>query len=132
MVFISSHSDQTKERRAHVAICAFIGAFGLVLSAYFYQPVTALASLSLAALGIWGALGPFWALPTAFLSGTAAAGSLALINSVGNLGGFVAPYVIGLVKDATNSFTGGLLLMAATLLVGGILTLLVPNDSFLE
>ncbi len=132
MVFISSHSDQTRERRAHVAICAFIGAFGLVLSAYFHQPVTALASLSLAALGIWGALGPFWALPTAFLSGTAAAGSLALINSVGNLGGFVAPYVIGLVKDATNSFTGGLLVMAAALLVGGILTLLVPNDSSLE
>ncbi|MEH2182107.1 MFS transporter [Nostoc sp.] len=132
MVFISNHSDQTRERRAHVAICAFIGSFGLVLSAYFHQPVTALASLSLAALGIWGALGPFWALPTAFLSGTAAAGSLALINSVGNLGGFVAPYVIGLVKDATNSFTGGLLVMAATLLVSGILTLLVPNDSFLE
>lgn len=115
-----------------MAIPAFIGAFGLVLSAYFHEPVTALASLSLAALGIWGALGPFWALPTAFLSGTAAAGSLALINSVGNLGGFVAPYVIGLIKDATNSFTGGLLLMAAALLVGGILALIVRHDSSLE
>ncbi len=72
MVFIGSHSDQTGERRAHIAIPAFIGAFGLVLSAYFHEPVTALLSLSLAALGIWGALGPFWALPTAFLSGTAA------------------------------------------------------------
>ncbi|MEH2321753.1 MFS transporter [Nostoc sp.] len=132
MVFVGSHSDQTRERRAHVAIPAFIGAFGLVLSAYSHQPVTALASLSLAALGIWGALGPFWALPTSFLSGTAAAGSLALINSVGNLGGFVAPYVIGLIKDATNSFTGGLLVMAAGLLVGGILTLVVHHDSFLE
>ncbi|MEH2456294.1 MFS transporter [Nostoc sp.] len=132
MVFVGSHSDQTRERRAHVAIPAFIGAFGLVLSAYSHQPVTALASLSLAALGIWGALGPFWALPTGFLSGTAAAGSLALINSVGNLGGFVAPYVIGLIKDATNSFTGGLLVMAAGLLVGGILTLVVHHDSFLE
>ncbi|MHC5611452.1 MAG: MFS transporter [Nostoc sp.] len=132
MVFVSSHSDQTGERRAHVAIPAFIGAFGLVISAYFHYPVTALAALSLAALGIWGALGPFWALPTAFLSGRAAAGSLALINSVGNLGGFVGPYVIGLVKDTTNSFTGGLLVLAAALLVGGILTLLVPHDSFLE
>ncbi|MEH1831442.1 MAG: MFS transporter [Nostoc sp.] len=132
MVFVGSHSDQTRERRAHVAIPAFIGAFGLVLSAYSHQPVTALASLSLAALGIWGALGPFWTLPTGFLSGTAAAGSLALINSVGNLGGFVAPYIIGLIKDATNSFTGGLLVMAAGLLVGGILTLVMHHDSFLE
>ena len=133
MVFVGSHSDQTRERRAHVAIPAFIGAFGLVLSAsHSHEPMTALASLSLAALGIWGALGPFWALPTAFLSGTAAAGSLALINSVGNLAGFVAPYVIGLIKDATNSFTGGLLVMTAALLVGGILTLVVHHDSFLE
>ncbi|MDF5728595.1 MAG: hypothetical protein PUP92_11300 [Rhizonema sp. PD38] len=74
----------------------------------------------------------FWALPTAFLSGTAAAGSYALINSVGNLGGFVGPYVIGAIKDATHSFTGGLLVLAAALLVGGILTLTVRHDSFLE
>ena len=132
MIFIGSHSDHTRERYAHVAIPAFIGAFGLVLSAYFHDSVTALATLSLAALGIWGALGPFWALPTAFLSGTAAAGSYALINSVGNLGGFVGPYVIGAFKDATNSFTNGLLVLAAALLVGGILTLVVRHDSFLE
>ena len=113
---------------AHVAIPAFIGAFGLLLSAYFHHPVTALVALSLAALGIWGALGPFWALPTAFLSGRAAAGSYALINSVGNLGGFVGPYFIGILKDATNSFTPGLLFLSAVLLVGGILTLVVPHD----
>lgn len=123
MIFIGSHSDKTGERYAHVAIPAFIGAFGLVLSAYFHDSITALVTLSVAALGIWGALGPFWALPTAFLTGTAAAGSYALINSVGNLGGFVGPYVIGTLKDATHSFTSGLLVLAAALLVGGILTL---------
>jgi ACS family tartrate transporter-like MFS transporter len=132
MIFIGNHSDHTRERYAHVAIPACIGAFGLVLSAYFHDSVTALAALSLAALGIWGALGPFWALPTAFLSGTAAAGSYALINSVGNLGGFVGPYVIGTFKDANNSFTNGLLVLAAVLLVGGILTLVVRYVSFLE
>ncbi len=132
MLFIGTHSDQTGERYAHVAIPAFIGAFGLLLSAYFHDSAIALATLSLAALGIWGALGPFWALPTAFLSGTAAAGSYALINSVGNLGGFVAPYVIGLVKDATDSFTGGLLFLSAVLFVGGILTLVMRHQSFLE
>jgi predicted MFS family arabinose efflux permease len=128
MLLVSSHSDRTKERRAHVAIPAFIGAFGLVLTAFFHHPVAALAALSLAALGIWSALGPFWALPTGFLSGTAAAGSLALINSVGNLGGFVSPYIIGLIKDATHSFTGGLLVMATALIVGGSLVLVVRHE----
>jgi MFS family permease len=132
MITVGSHSDHTGERRAHVAICAFIGAFGLLLSAFFHHPVSGLVTLSLAALGIWGALGPFWALPTAFLSGKAAAGSYALINSVGNLGGFVGPYLIGALKDATNSFTGRLLVMAGVLLVGGILTLVIRDDSFLE
>jgi len=129
MIFVGSHSDKTGERYAHVAIPAFIGALGLLLSAYFHDSAIALATLSLAALGIWSALGPFWALPTAFLSGTAAAGSYALINSVGNLGGFVGPYVIGLVKDATHSFTGGLLFLSAALLVGGILTLVMRHES---
>lgn len=128
MIVVGRHSDHTGERRAHVAIPAFIGAFGLVLSAYFHDSAIALATLTLAALGIWSALGPFWALPTAFLSGTAAAGSLALINSVGNLGGFVGPYVIGALNDATGGFSSGLLFLSAVLLVGGILTLVVLDD----
>lgn len=128
MIFIGSHSDSTGERRAHVAIPAFIGASGLFLSIYFHDSVTAIATLSLAALGIWGALAPFWALSTGFLSGTQVAGSLALINSVGNLGGFAGPFVIGALHDATNSFSSGLLVLAAALLVGGILTLIMPHE----
>jgi ACS family tartrate transporter-like MFS transporter len=88
---------------------------------------TAFAGLTLAAIGVWGAFGPFWALPTRFLRGTAAAAGIALVNSVGNVGGFVGPYVVGFVKDATGSFEAGLLSLAVTLVVGAALVLLVPH-----
>lgn len=124
MVLIARHSDNTGERRWHVAIPALAGSLGLAAGAYLVQdqrPVLAFAALCLTATGIWSTLGPFWSLPTAFLSGTAAAGGVALINSIGNVGGFVGPYVIGYVKETTQSFTSGLLALAATLLVAALL-----------
>ena len=74
-----------------------------------YDSITAAVtgSASIAAAGIWGTFGRFWAMPPEFLSGTAAAGAIALINSIGNLGGFAGPYVVGMVKQATHSFAGG-------------------------
>lgn len=129
MVVIGGHSDRTGERRWHVGIPMFLGALGLFLCARFQSPTMALLSLSLAALGVWGALGPFWTLPTALLSGTAAAGGIALINSVGNLGGFVGPYLVGLVKNATQSFTFALIALALSLLLGGSLVLFVRVDT---
>lgn len=128
MVLSSIHSDRTGERRWHVAVPAFLAAVGWGLSAYFQSPWLVLAALSLAALGMYSTFGPFWSLPNSFLSGTAAAGGIALINSVGNLGGFVAPNVISQVKAATNSFTGGLLAMSLTLFIGGVLVLCVRHD----
>ena len=77
-----------------------------------------MTTLSIAAFGIWGTLGPFWAMPTALLRGTAAAGGIALVNSIGNVGGFVGPYLMGWVRDATGGFTAGLLTLAAILVVG--------------
>jgi ACS family tartrate transporter-like MFS transporter len=74
-------------------------------------------------VGVLSAFGPFWALPTAFLSGPAAAAGIALINSVGNLGGFAGPYLIGRVRDATGSFAGSLLTIAGMLLVGSALAI---------
>jgi len=129
MVWVSASSDRRQERRWHIALPAFVGAVGLVSTAYVHSPILALVSLCLATFGIWGSLGPFWTLPTAFLSGTAAAGGIALINSVGNLGGFLGPYAVGLVKTATHSFTGGLILLAASLVAGGLLVLLFPHAS---
>src|SRR5207253_3100596 len=83
-------------------------AIGLVASASVTSPLASLAALSLAALGVWSALGPFWATSAAFASGSAAAGAIALVNSLGNLGGFLGPYVIGLVKERTHGFAGRL------------------------
>ena len=77
-------------------------------------------------------LAPFWTLPSSFLSGAAAAGGIALINSVGNLGGFVGPNVIGQIKAATKSFSGGLTAMALTLFIGGVLALCVRHDRVWE
>ena len=123
MVLVGRSSDLRGERRWHLAASAFTGALGLTLSAGAHNPVLALAALCLAAAGIWGAMGPFWAIPPVFLSGSAAAGGIALINSVGNLGGFVGPYLVGLIRQLSDSFRGGMLLMAFLLLIASFLAL---------
>ena len=131
MVLVANHSDRTAERRWHVAASAFAGALGLLSTIYFLQyqlPWLAFVSLCIATSGIWSTLGPFWSLPTMFLSGTAAAGGIALINSVGNAGGFVGPYVIGYIRQATQSFTNGMLVLAGTLVIAGILALRIETD----
>jgi len=130
MVLVANHSDRTRERRWHVAAPAFAGALGLAAAVFFLQhlsPWLAFISICVAASGIWSTLGPFWSLPTAFLSGTAAAGGVALINSVGNVGGFVGPYVVGYVRQTTQSFTNGMLILALTLLIAGVLALRVKD-----
>lgn len=93
----------------------------------FSRKSLSFARVCLAASGIWSTLGPFWSLPTAFLTGTAAAGGVALINSIGNVGGFVGPYVIGYIRQSTQSFMGGMLVLAATLLIAGFLALRVKE-----
>ncbi|MGB8166098.1 MAG: MFS transporter [Chthoniobacteraceae bacterium] len=125
MLAASHHSDRTGERRWHVAVAAISSAIGFGLSAYFHNPYLALASLALAFAGIKSTLGPFWALVTAFLSGSAAAGGIALINSVGNLGGFVGPFVVGVIKDRTHSNLAALLFLGAALLGMGLLALTI-------
>jgi ACS family tartrate transporter-like MFS transporter len=116
MVIVGAHSDRTGERRVHIAVSAGVGALGMIASAYVAAPVVGVFALSVAAIGIWSAVPVFWSLPTAFLTGTAAAGAIALINSFGNLAGFVGPFVIGRVHDATGSYSVSLLVVAASLL----------------
>src|SRR5689334_21879368 len=126
LIVIGSHSDQTGERRWHVAVPCLIGAIGFVLTVLAPPtPTFALATLSIAAFGIWGTLGPYWTMPTAFLRGTAAAGGIALVNSVGNLGGFVGPFLVGWIRNATGGFTAGLLSLAAILVIGAVIVLSV-------
>ncbi len=127
MIMIGRSADQLRERRWHVALPAFLGCAGLLFStAYDHNTLLAMASLTLAAVGILTSLPLFWSLPTAFLGGTAAAAGIALINSLGNLAGFVSPYLVGWLKDATQSTNSGMFVLAGSLLLGGLLTLAVP------
>src|SRR5262249_19809034 len=103
MMIIGRNSDVRGERRWHVALSALVGTIGLSAAAFFKEPSAELAALSLAAVGIWGTLGPFWAMSSQILTGTGAAAGIALINSIGNLGGFAGPYLIGVVRSRTNS-----------------------------
>ncbi|MDB5340639.1 MAG: putative transporter, Major facilitator superfamily [Planctomycetaceae bacterium] len=128
MILSSAHSDRTGERRLHVAIPSFIAAVGWALGAYFDDRWLVLAALSVAAAGMYSSFGPFWSLPNAFLTGTAAAGGIALINSIGNLGGFVAPIILSEVKAATKSFGGGMLAMSLTMLIACGLALSCQHD----
>jgi nitrate/nitrite transporter NarK len=126
MLLVGRHSDRTGERRGHVAASAICAAIGFVLAAYFKNPVLAMGSLAIAFAGLKSTLGPFWAMTTAFLTGTAAAGGIALINSVGNLGGYFGPRLVGLLKSETGNNFGALLLLAGALLGMGLFALLVP------
>lgn len=121
MVLIGRNSDRTGERHWHIALSSAASAVGFALTAYAHGAAPTLAALSLAAIGIWGAFGCFWTLPTAFLRGTAAAGGIAVINSVGCLSGLAAPWVVGKLFDLTHAYTAGVLAIAGSMLAGGLL-----------
>ncbi len=123
MVLAGRHSDRTGERRWHVAAAAFAAAAGFTASTLTGNPILGLAALAVAFAGIKAVLGPFWVLATEFLSGAAAAGGIAWINSVGNLGGFVGPTVVGQIKKATDSYTGAMITLAGALVLLGFLAL---------
>ncbi|SDO94738.1 D-galactonate transporter [Ralstonia sp. 25mfcol4.1] len=114
MVLNGIHSDRTGERRMHCALATLLAAVGLTLTGFWlHSAVLALVALTLASVGILAAFPVFWSLPSAFLAGTAAAGGIALINSIGNLAGFVAPYMIGWFKTTTGQLASGLYFVAA-------------------
>lgn len=123
MVLVARRSDRTGERRWHLAASAWAAAAGFLLAGPLgtISPALTVACLCLAGAGIWSTLGPFWSLPTEFLTGTAAAGGIALINSLGALGGFVGPNVMAHAKALTGDFTGGFAILALTLIGAGLL-----------
>jgi ACS family tartrate transporter-like MFS transporter len=132
MVLWTRHSDATQERVWHVALPASVGGLGLIAAAYLGSPILAALALVLGAMGVNSAISTFWTLPTGFLTGSAAAGGIALINSIGNLGGFVGPYAIGWIKDATGATSLGLVAVAACMLMSGVVTLVLGHDSKIE
>ena len=119
-------ADRRRERRWHLVVPALIGAVGFVVAPTAPNVAIAIAALSLAAAGAITCAPLFWSLPTAFLAGAGAAAGIAVVNSVGNLAGFVAPYVIGYAKDATGSAAAGMYAIAGGLVVGAIATLMTP------
>jgi MFS family permease len=127
MITVAAHSDRTGERRWHVAVPALVGVAGFLLAANVRSPLLGLLALCLAAIGIWGTLGAFWAMPTSFLHGAAAAAGIALVNSVGNIGGFVGPYALGWMREATGDFRSGIVLLAAGLAGAAVLGITAPH-----
>lgn len=116
-------SDRNGERRLHVLVPAWLGAGGLLLNVFPAHPFIHFAGLCLAAAGIWSTLGPFWTLPSSWLRGPAAAGGIALINSLGNLGGFAGPYLVALCKTYFGDFEVALGALACILMAGSLLVL---------
>ncbi len=123
LVWWGRHSDASGERSMHVALPMLLGAAALVVSGWTSAPAVGFAALCLAALGIYSGLPSFWALASRGLQGAAAAGAIALINSLGNFGGFLGPAAIGLAKTYTNSYAASLLLIAVFLALGAALVL---------
>jgi ACS family tartrate transporter-like MFS transporter len=127
MVIVGRHSDRTGERRWHLSIAALVSAAGLVLSTLGSGVVWAVVCFSIAMLGLASMMGPFWALATAAVRGVGGAASIALINAVGNTGGFVGPYLLGAINDATHSFFAALMAIAGLLIAGAALVHIVPE-----
>ena len=124
MVLIGRHSDKTGERKRHVAACALVAAIGLVLAAFFQaSPALLVLSFTICQIGQRAIQPTFWAIPPVFLGGTAAAAGIAIINSIGNLGGQLGPWVVGSLRDLTHSHAGGLLLLAGLLVLEAALVL---------
>lgn len=132
MILWTRHSDKTGERKWHMIVPAVIGGIALAVSAGVASPTVSYIALAVAGACIYAALPSFWPLPTALLSGTAAAGGIALVNALGNLGGFVGPWLVGWLKDVAGSFNGGLYGLAGFMLLSGLIVLIIGHDARLE
>lgn len=132
MVWYARRSDQKMERKGHAAVALLIAAIGLIAATQTEDPVMKMLAFSVSAFGVFAVLPVFWTLPTAFLSGPAAAAGIAIINSIGNLSGFAGSFAMGRIKDATGSFNLGLLLIAGFVLLSMVIVLALKHDSSLE
>ncbi|MGI4848244.1 MAG: MFS transporter [Janthinobacterium lividum] len=122
-------SDRRLERRWHTAVPFVLTALALLASTQLgHNPLLALIALSIATAGAYATSTMFWTLPSLFFSGISMAAAIGLLNSVGGLGGFISPYAVGLVKNATGTTTYGVYMIAAVLVVGALLVLRLPKD----
>jgi MFS transporter, ACS family, tartrate transporter len=129
MIFVSRSSDRALERRYHVAIPATVAGIAFVLLGTTFSVFFSVALLCLVAAGVYSILGPLWTLPSEFLTGFAAAAGIALINSVGNLGGFAGPYIIGAISMRTGNLYAGLAIAGVSLFISATFVLLLPRKA---
>jgi len=131
---VGRHSDRTGERRWHIAIPAFIGLVGFMVSAKAGNPIVSMVGLCLAAMCIWCSNTIFWTMPASMLTGASAAGGIALINCVGSLGGFFGPYLTGWVLSTTGKYSNAMVLLGISLALSGVLVLVVkvPEEGRFE
>jgi MFS transporter, ACS family, tartrate transporter len=132
MIGCGRMSDRAMERKYHLFAAMALAAMGIAAAALVDQPVLKMVCLTLSAIGVYASAPVFWTLAPNFLTGPSAAVGIAFINSVAALGAFVAPWLIGLIKDATGSFSYGLLMLAALVTAGGFLVLSINHDIILE
>jgi MFS transporter, ACS family, tartrate transporter len=128
MLAWSQSSDRTRERKWHFILACLLGAAGLIVAGALGSTYGALVAIAIATVGIYGSKPSFWPMPSEFLTGTAAAGGIALVNCVGNLGGFIGPYAVGWIKDSTGDFGAALYFLAGSAVVSALITLvLIPS-----
>ncbi|EBW8396717.1 MFS transporter, partial [Salmonella enterica subsp. enterica serovar Florida] len=128
MIYVGRSADLHKERRWHLVIPMLVGMAGLLIAAKFaHSPVIAMIGLTLSTIGVLTSLPMFWTVPSAMLGSAAAAGGLALINSIGNLAGFCSPYLVGWIKDTTNNTDIALYILAGSVFIGALLILRIPK-----
>jgi MFS transporter, ACS family, tartrate transporter len=128
MVVVGMHSDRTGERRWHTAVPAFVAAGGLICAAYGNSAVIVVAAIGLGLACAESMVGPFWALATSRLAGISAAAGIAVINSLANLGGYFGPDIIGIFRTESGGFRGGLLAIAATVALSGLIALFIGHS----
>ena len=131
MILLSRSSDRTGERIWHVAAPCLIASFGLMVVGFTLRqyPIVALVAYCVAGFGISASLPTFWNLPTAFLGSAAAAGGIAIINSVGNISGYAAPQMVGLVRDYTGSYEVPMMIASIFMLAAGVCVLAAPRTA---
>jgi MFS transporter, ACS family, tartrate transporter len=127
LVLYSRHSDLRKERRWHTAVAGLTAALGFILSFQSANPTFIVLAFCLIAAGIYSAAPIFWSIPSTILAGSAATSGIAVANSIGNLGGYVGPYLIGKLRESTDGFAASLTVVALSLCFGAILILLMPQ-----
>ncbi|SDN24030.1 MFS transporter [Allokutzneria albata] len=127
MVFWAKHGDRTGERTWHVALPALVGGLAIPVALYLGNPVAAMVAVTVCAVGVCSAMPTFWALPTTFLSGVAAAGAIGLINSLGNLSGFAAPYITGALADLTGTQRAGMWVVGGAMVLSAVVVLVLKR-----